>query len=51
MKYLVELTEDQVKTFPLYEKYNLKVQSDYAVGFYRSTFREKTCYFIDHSCI
>ena len=30
---------------------DLKLKNDYAVRFYRSKFRKKRCYFVDHSCI
>lgn len=43
--------QDIKALFPFYPKFNLHIQNDFAVGFYKSTFNGKTCYFIDHSSI
>ena len=37
--------------FPLSFRTGPHLKDDYAVRFYRSTFRGRLCYFMEHSCI
>lgn len=43
--------DDVFEIFPDYKSGELKIDDDYAVGFYRSKFKGKRCYFLRHSSI